>query len=149
MAPCYTFGMDNNSPTPSGIKGWLLIYVILLGYLTLHSLALTIASLIFYAHPALAGLSSFIPLGALIFYVATNGFEIAYAIVLFILMFRKKKAAIVNNIVFNILSVVFLVAWHLLREKSNIGTFVDALPGVIGFCYFTFSRRVKATFVKG
>jgi Protein of unknown function (DUF2569) len=140
--------MKSDSRTPSGIKGWLLIYVILLGYLTLHSIALTIASLIFYAHPSLAGLSSFIPLGALIFYVATNGIEIVYAIILFVLMFRKKKAAIVNNIIFNILSVAFLLAWHLLQEKSDIGTFVDTLPGVIGFCYFIFSRRVKTTFIK-
>jgi hypothetical protein len=140
--------MKNSIHVSNGIKGWLLIYVILLCYLTLHSLALTIASLIFYVHPSLAGLSSFVPLNSLIFYVATNGFEIIYAIVLLVLMFQKKKAAIINNLIFNALSVIFLIAWHFLQEKSSFGTIVDALPGIIGFCYFIVSKRVKATFIR-
>jgi hypothetical protein len=131
-----------------GIKGWLLVYIIVLVFLLVHGLALTIASLIINAHPSLVGMQSFIPLSALLLYVTTNFIEVIYIVVLFVLMFKKKKSAIINNIVFNILSVLFLVGWHFLGEKSNIGTFIDALPGIIGLCYFLISKRVKNTFVK-
>jgi hypothetical protein len=129
------------------IRGWLLVYVIALALFSLHALGLTIASLIINAHPSLVGMQSFIPLGALFFYVITNLIEVVYAIVLFVLMFKKKKAAIINNIIFNALSVVLLLSWHFIGEKSVIGTFVDALPGLIGLGYFLASKRVKATFV--
>jgi hypothetical protein len=131
----------------NGIRGWLLVYVIALAIFSIHSLGLTIASLIINAHPSLVGMQSFIPLGALLFYVITNLIEVVYAIVLFILMFRKKRSAIINNIIFNALSVVFLLSWHFIGEKSVIGTFVDALPGLIGLGYFLASKRVRNTFV--
>jgi Ca2+/H+ antiporter len=108
-----------------GIRGWLLVYVIALAIFSLHALGLTIASLIINAHPSLVGMQSFIPLGALLFYVITNLIEVVYAIVLF----------------------VFLLSWHFIGEKSIIGTFVDALPGLIGVGYFLASKRVRNTFV--
>ena len=129
------------------IRGWLLVYMIALAIFSLHALGLTIASLIINAHPSLVGMQSFIPLGALLFYVITNLIEVVYAIVLFVLMFKKKRSAIINNIIFNVLSVVFLLSWHLIGEKSVIGTFVDALPGLIGVGYFLASKRVRNTFV--
>jgi hypothetical protein len=121
--------------------------MIALAIFSLHALGLTIASLIINAHPSLVGMQSFIPLGALLFYVITNLIEVVYAIVLFVLMFKKKRSAIINNIIFNVLSVVFLLSWHLIGEKSVIGTFVDALPGLIGVGYFLASKRVRNTFV--
>jgi len=130
-----------------GIRGWLLVYVIVLAIFSTHSLGLTIASLIISAHPSLVGMQSFIPLGALLFYVITNLIEVVYTIALFVLMFKKKKSAIINNIIFNALSVVFLLSWHFIGEKSVIGTFVDALPGLIGLGYFLTSKRVRNTFV--
>jgi hypothetical protein len=129
------------------IRGWLLVYMIALAIFSLHALGLTIASLIINAHPSLVGMQSFIPLGALLFYVITNLIEVVYAIILFVLMFKKKRSAIINNIIFNVLSVVFLLSWHLIGEKSVIGTFVDALPGLIGVGYFLASKRVRNTFV--
>ena len=130
-----------------GIRGWLLVYVIALALFSLHALGLTIASLIINAHPSLVGMQSFIPLDALLFYVIKNLIEVAYAILLFVLMFKKKKSAIINNIIFNVLSVVFLLSWHFIGEKSVIGTFVDSLHGLIGLGYFLISKRVKNTFV--
>jgi hypothetical protein len=121
--------------------------MIALALFSLHALGLTIASLIINAHPSLVGMQSFIPLGALLFFVITNLIEVVYAIVLFVLMFKKKKAAIINNIIFNALTVVFLLSWHFMGEKSVIGTFVDVLPGLIGLGYFMASKRVKNTFV--
>jgi 4-hydroxybenzoate polyprenyltransferase len=71
---------------------------------------------------------------------------IIYAIVLFILMFRKRRAAIAHNVIFNALSVLVLVGWHFAGEKSNVGTFVDALPSIVSLWYFLVSKRVRATF---
>jgi hypothetical protein len=131
----------------NGIRGWLLVYVIALALFSIHALGLTIASLIINAHPSLVGMQSFIPLSDLLFCVITNLIEVVYAIALFVLMLKKKKAAIINNIIFNVLSVVFLLSWHFIGEKSVIGTFVDSLPGLIGVGYFLISRRVRDTFV--
>lgn len=135
-------------PRPA-IRGWLLAYIVVLAYLMLHGAGLTIASIVIYAHPAAAGLRSFVPLSLLIFYVITNVILIFYAALLFVLMARRRKSAIISNIVFNILSVAFLVAWHILGEKSNVGTFVDAVPGLAGAAYFALSRRVRNTFIVG
>jgi Protein of unknown function (DUF2569) len=133
---------------PAGMRGWLLVYTVVLAILLLHGAELTIASIVIYAHPA-AGLHSFVSLGFLLFYVITNVILILYIIYLFRLMFRRRKAAIVNNIVFSILSVLFLVSWHFFGEKSNIGTFVDAAPNIIGAAYIMLSRRVRDTFTIG
>jgi hypothetical protein len=130
----------------SGVRGWLLVYTIVLAYLLVHGAALTVASLVIYAHPAVAGLRSFVPLHFLLFYVATNVLLILYTITLFVLMARRRRAVIVNNVIFNVLGVVFLLLWHVLGEKSNVGTVVDTLPYLIGLAYVLRSRRVRNTF---
>lgn len=113
-----------------------------------HGLALTIGSLVIDAHPSLAGLDSFIPLWALVIYVVSNTGLLAYGVVLFALMRSKRRAAIVNNILFNALSVAFLVTWFVLHAKSPVGTIVDSLPGLVAIAYFARSRRVRRTFVR-
>lgn len=129
------------------LRGLLLVYIILLAYLLLHGAGLTIASIVIYNHPASVGLHSFVPLSFLLFYDITNILLILYGIYLFVLMARRRRSAIINNIVFNLLSVVFLVVWHFLGEKSNPGTVIDSLPGLVGAAYFMLSRRVRATFI--
>jgi hypothetical protein len=64
-------------------------------------------------------------------------------------MFRRRKAAISHNITFNVLSVLLLVVWHFAGEKSNVGTFVDALPNLASLWYFLVSKRVRNTFIIG
>ena len=113
----------------------------------LHGLALTVAAVVIYAKPALAGLTSFGPLGWLLFYVVANVVLAVYTAVLLVLMLQHRKAAIANNIVFNFLSVLFLIVWHLLGEKSLVGTVVDSLPGLVGLGYVLTSKRVRGTFV--
>jgi hypothetical protein len=136
------------SPGPlPRIRGWLLVYIAALAVLLLHGAGLTIASIVIYAHPTAAGLHSFVPLGFLLFYVITNVILILYGVVLFILMSQRRGSAITNNIIFNILSASFLVAWHLLGEKSNVGTLVDSAPNLVGAAYVLLSRRVRSTFI--
>lgn len=105
-----------------------MVYIVVLAILLLHGAELTIASIIIYAHPSAAGLHTFIPLSSLLFYVATNTFLTLYTVALFILIAQRRRSAIIHNILYNVLSVAFLVAWHFAGEKSNIGTFVDAAP---------------------
>jgi len=134
------------------IRGWLLVYVVALAIITVHGMALTIASIIVYAKPPAAGvtssaaLKSLSPLSALLLYDITNALLIIYAIVLFILMFRRRKAAIAHNIIFNAISVFLLFGWHFTGTKSNVGTFVDALPNLVSLWYFLVSKRVRTTF---
>ena len=132
-----------------GIKGWLLVYMVLLAVLLLHGAGLTIGSIVIYAGPSAEGLHSIVPLAFLLFYVATNVILAVYGVCLFILMRRRRRSAIINNVVFNILAVVFLVTWHLFGEKSNIGTVIDAVPNLAGVAYFLLSRRVRNTFIIG
>jgi hypothetical protein len=108
------------------IGGWLLVYIAALALFTLHGAWLTVASIVIYAHPVAAGLHSFVPLSFLLFYVITNVVLIIYAALLLALMRQRRRSAIVNNLLFNILSVTFLLAWHLFREKSIVGTLVDS-----------------------
>jgi hypothetical protein len=129
------------------IRGWLLVYIAALAVLLLHGAGLTIGSIVIYAHPAAAGLHSLVPLGFLLFYVITNVILILYGVVLFILMSRRRRSAITNNIIFNILSASFLVAWHLVGEKSNVGTLVDSAPNLVGAAYILLSGRVRSTFI--
>ena len=68
-------------------------------------------------------------------------------IYLFILMKRRRRSAIIHNIIFSILSVVFLVTWHAIGEKSTMGTLVDSIPSLVIVVYFLLSRRVRKTFV--
>jgi hypothetical protein len=138
-----------------GIRGWLLAYVVVLGFLTVHAIGLTVASVIIYDKPATAGLATVAslkassPLSSVLFYGITNVLLIIYAVVLYILMFRRRKAAISHNITFNALSVLLLVAWHFAGEKSKVGTFVDALPNLVSLWYFLASKRVRNTFIIG
>ena len=129
-----------------GIRGWLLLYMAGLAAELAHGLALTIGSLVTYAKPSLAGLHSFIPLWALLIYVVSNLGLLAYGVMLFVLMSRERRAAIAHNILFNMLSVAFLVIWFLLSAKSPVGTVVDSLPGLVAIAYFSRSRRVRNTF---
>jgi hypothetical protein len=62
-------------------------------------------------------------------------------------MLKRRKEAIVHNLIFNVLSVLSLVSWHFLGEKSLVGTVVDSLPALVGLSYIARSRRVRATFV--
>jgi hypothetical protein len=139
---------DQRATLPK-VRGWLLVYMAGLAVLLVHGAALTIASIVIYSHPAAAGLHSFVPLGFLLLYVTTNIFLIIYAIFLFVLMARRRRSAIMHNIVFNLLSVAFLVLWHVFGEKSNFGTVVDSIPGFVGAAYFMLSRRVRNTFIVG
>jgi Protein of unknown function (DUF2569) len=147
--------MVNRETELVGIRGWLLVYVVALGLLTVHAIGLTVASVIVYDKPATAGLATVAslkalsPLSSVLFYVITNVLLIIYAVVLYILMFRRRKAAISNNVTFNALSVLLLVVWHFAGEKSNVGTFVDALPNLVSLWYFLVSRRVRNTFTIG
>jgi hypothetical protein len=83
---------------------------------------------------------------ALLICVVSNLGLVAYGVVLFVLMSRKRTAAITNSIVFNALSIAFLVIWFFLSAKSSIGTAVDSLPGLAAIAYFSRSRRVRSTF---
>ncbi len=131
----------------AGLRGWLLVYMAGMLAQALHALALTVASVAIYANPALAGLPSSVPLGSLLFYVGANLVLVVYTAVLFVLMLQRRKVAIVDNVVLNCLSVVFLVSWLFLGDKSLVGTIVDSLPGLVGLGYILTSKRVRATFV--
>jgi hypothetical protein len=82
-----------------------------------------------------------------LFYVITNIVLAIYTAVVLTLMFRRRKAAIVNAIVLNGLTVLFLALWHLFGEKSPVGTIVDSLPGLVGIAYILRSGRVRGTLV--
>jgi Protein of unknown function (DUF2569) len=136
-----------DNPKPTGIPGWLLLYTILLLYLVLHGLGLTIASIIVYHHPSLAGLSTYLPFRDEAIYVATNLVLVLYTVVLIVLILKKRHSAIIHNALLAVLNVVFLMLWHLFGAKSSIGTLVDSLPGLVGIVYFLTSQRVKHTLV--
>ncbi len=137
-----------STTTPEGIRGWLLVYVIVLGLLALHGLGLTLATLIVNADPSLVGMNSFVPLPSLLLYVISNLFLVLYTVVLYILMFKGLKSAIINNVIFHVLSIAFLVSWHIVGMKSTLGTVIDSTPGIIGVWYMLASRRVRSTFTK-
>ena len=131
---------------PEGFGGWLLVYMIASGALLLHEIQLSVGAIIIYVDPSIAGLRTFVPLGSLLFYEATNVVLAALTVVAYSLMFRRRRAAIAANIALNTLSVSFLVPWHFLGMKSQAGTVIDALPGLIGLWYFLVSKRVRNTF---
>jgi hypothetical protein len=133
-------------PRLVGIRGWLALCIAGLTAEIAHGLALTVGSLVIYSKPSLAGVHSFIPLWGLLIYVLSNLGLVAYGVVLFILMSRERKAAIANNILFNALSIAFVVIWFFLSAKSPLGTIVDSLPGLAAIAYFSRSRRVRNTF---
>jgi hypothetical protein len=120
--------------------------MIALGSLLLHEIQLSVGAIIIYADPSIAGLRTFVPLGALLVYEATNVVLAALTIVAYSLMLRRRRAAIAANISLSALSVSFLVAWHFVGMKSQAGTVIDALPLLIGLWYFLVSKRVRNTF---
>jgi hypothetical protein len=128
------------------IGGLLLVYRLLLIIFAVHNSMLTAGSIVVYAHSSATG-RSHVPLGSLVFYVITNVALILYVIYLFRLMSRRRKSAIINNIVFNILSAVFLVSWHVIGEKSTTGTIIDSVSNLVIVAYFLLSGRVRRSFV--
>lgn len=128
------------------IRGWLVVYLVVLAGLAAHGLELTIASLIVGADPSLAGLTSFVPVPALVFYVVSNAVLILYVVLLYVLMFRRKRSAIAHNVVFNALSVVFLLGWHAFHMKSTVGLAIDVVPNILMTAYILTSERVRHTF---
>ena len=102
------------------IRGWLWAYTIALAYLLVHGMALTVASIILYSHHS--SLISFVTLNSLLFYDTTNLIEAIYIVALFVLMFKKRKIAIVHNIIYNALAILFIIVWYFIGAKSLIGT---------------------------
>ena len=86
---------------PSGLRGWLLVYMIGLATQALHGLGLTLGAIVIFADPGRAGLTSLEPIGPLLFYVITNIILAGYTAVLLSLMVRRRRAAIVNGVVLN------------------------------------------------
>lgn len=138
--------MAGNHGKLSRIRGLLLVYRFLLVLFTVHNSILTVGSVAVYVHSSATG-RSHVSLPSLIFYVATNVALILYVIYLFMLMSCRRKSAIANNIAFNLLSVLFLVSWHLIGEKSTTGTIADSAPNLVIAAYFLLSRKVRTTFV--
>ena len=126
-----------------------MVYVIVLAFLVVHGIGLTLAAIIIYSNPSIAGLHTFIPLGGLLYYVIANIAIALYTVVLFVLMLRRRHSAIANNIAFNILSASIVVSWHLLGEKSPVGMLIDVFPYLVGLCYVLSSKRVRTTFRVG
>jgi Protein of unknown function (DUF2569) len=141
--------LDNkqNIQKDTGVKGLLLLYVVLLVYLLVHGLGLTIASIVTYNNHTDVGTHGLISLNSLLIYVVTNLILAIYTVIILVLIFKKRRAAIINNYVFSVLSILCLVWWHSFGAKSTIGTFIDSLPGIVGIVYFLRSKRVKNTLV--
>lgn len=127
------------------IGGPLAVYVVVLGILIVHGLGLTVAAVIVNANPSLGDLTEPLPWSYITFYVATNIILAAYSVVLIRLVFKKRKSAIVHNIAWATLTIIFLVIWHVLGMKSLVGVFIDSLPGLVAMLYFALSVRVKRT----
>jgi hypothetical protein len=126
-------------------RGWLLFYMVALAAQLAHSLFLTVGSVVMYSL-SLADHGSFIPLWALLIYDVMNLVLLTYGAVVLRLLLSDRRAAIANNILFNALSVAFLISWFLLGAKSPFGAVVDSLPGIAAITYFLFSRRVRGTY---
>ncbi|MEV4569392.1 hypothetical protein AB0K12_36985 [Nonomuraea sp. NPDC049419] len=134
-------------PAPRRVGGLLAAYVVAHGILIVHGLGLALAAVIVNANPALGGLSEPAPWGSIIFYVVSNVFLAAYSVVVMRLILNKRKSAVVNNAVWAISTVVFLLIWYFLGMKSPLGVVIDSLPGLVGMAYLARSRRVKETLV--
>jgi len=139
--------LARRGPELPRIRGLLLVYFIALTIFFVHNSFLTVGSIVVYGRHFSATGSHHIPVGSLVYYVISNATLLVYVIYLFILMRRRRRSAIINNIVFNILSVVFLVTWHAIGEKSTTGTIVDSIPNLVIVVYFLLARRVRTTFV--
>jgi Protein of unknown function (DUF2569) len=127
------------------IRGWLIVYLVVLAGLTAHGLELTVASLIIGANPSLVGLTSFVSAPALAFYVVSNTLLILYAALLFTLLSRRSRAFIAHNVVFHTLSVIFLLGWHVFHMKSTLGVAIDVVPNIVMTAYILLSERVRKT----
>ncbi len=134
--------------SPAGIDGWLMIYVIGRIGLLVHQLQLTVGAIVVYVDPAVAGLRSFVPLSALLFYEATNWLLVGLTIVGLLLIRRRSSAAIAVNLALCGLWLVALVGWQFLGLKSPIGTIIDATPAFFGLWYFLTSKRVRNTLTR-
>jgi hypothetical protein len=137
-----------STPAPTGIGGWLWIYVIGRAGLLLHQLQLTVGAVVIYADPALAGLRTFVPLSALLLYEATNWLLLGLTVVALALIRRRSAAAISVNLALSGLWLAALVLWQFLGLKSPAGTIIDATPALFGLWYFLTSRRVRNTFTR-
>jgi hypothetical protein len=129
------------------LGGLLAAYLVLLGILIVHGLGLTIAAVIVNANPSLGGLRESLPWGYIVFYVATNVVLASYSGVLIRLIVQKRKSAVVHNAVWAIMTIVFLVIWHALGMKSEVGVVIDSVPALVGMLYVALSVRVKETLV--
>jgi hypothetical protein len=139
---------DRRAAPPAGLRGWVLVYMVGLALQAVHGLVLTVGAIVIFSHPGLAHLTSFVPLGALLFYVGTNLTVAVYTVKVLQLMARRRGAAIASSIALNCLTVTFLLVWHLLGEKSPLGTIIDIAPGLVGLAYVLCSKRVRATFIR-
>lgn len=137
-----------STPAPTGIGGWLLIYVIGRVGLLLHQLQLTIGAIVIFADPAVAGLRTFVPLSAFLVYEATNWLLVGLTLLAFVLIGRRSRAAIWVNLALSGLWLAALVVWQFLGLKSPAGTIIDATPALLGLWYFLTSRRVRNTFTR-
>jgi hypothetical protein len=129
------------------IRGLLLVYFIALAIFFVHNSFLTVGSIVIHAGHSSAAGSHHVPVGSLVYYIISNVALLVYVIYLFILMKRRRRSAIIHNIIFNLLSVVFLVTWHAIGEKSTAGTIIDSIPNLVVVAYFLVSGRVRKTFV--
>jgi hypothetical protein len=137
-----------STPAPNGIGGWLLIYVIGRAGLLVHQLQLTVGAIVIYADPAIAGLRTFVPLGALLMYEVTNWLLVGLTVLAFVLIRRRSAAAISVNLALSGLWLAALVGWQFLGLKSPAGTIIDAIPALFGLWYFLTSRRVRNTLTR-
>jgi hypothetical protein len=138
MRPVPWVAPSSGTSRLEGIGGWLVVYLIALGLFALHDLGLTVAAMITHAAS----------MPALLVYAISNIALVTYTLVLYVLMMRKRKAAIANNVICNVLSIVLLLWWHLLGMKSAVGTLVDAVPGIVCTWYILASTRVRNTLVR-
>lgn len=133
---------------PTGIGGWLLIYVIGRAGLLLHQLQLTVGAMVIFADPAVAGRRTFVPLSAFLLYEATNWLLVGLTVLAFVVIRRRSRAAISVNLALSGLWLAALVVWQFLGLKSPAGTIIDATPAVLGAWYFLTSTRVRNTFAQ-
>jgi hypothetical protein len=138
-------GLASQGPEPPRIRGLLLVYFVALTFFFVHNSFLTVGSIVVYGHSSAAG-SHHTPPGSLVYYIISNVTLLVYVLYVFVLMKRRRRSAIIHNIIFNILSVVFLVTWHAIGEKSTTGMIVDSIPNLVIIVYFLLSRRVRKTF---
>lgn len=134
---------------PTGIGGWLLIYVIGQSGLLLHQLQLTIGAIVIYADPTVAGLRTFVPLSSFLLYEATSWLLVGLTVLALALIRRRSPAAIRVNLALSGLWLAALIVWRFLGLKSPAGTVIDATPALFGLSYFVTSTRVRNTFTHG